>query len=120
MQPLLTLLHPRPAPKLARNFGGSDADAFSGPTRSIFLSIDACDCFYKLWWRFSSPDSSPRPQNFGYANNAFLREHECDYSGANRDIDLADYERHICDHYGLFGLDLTHRDDKFRGLRKSE
>jgi hypothetical protein len=118
MQPLVNLLHPRPAPKLARTFGGSHADAFSGPTRSIFLSIDACDCFYKLWWRVSSPDSSP--SNFGYANNNFLREYECDYSGANRHLDLAGYERDICDHHCLFRLDLTHRDHKFRSLRKSE
>ena len=118
MQPLVNLLHPRPAPKLARNFGGSDADAFSGPTRSIFLSIDACDRFYKLRWRFSSPDSIP--SNFGYANNNFLRECECDYSGANGHLDLAGYERDIGDHHRLFRLDLAHRDDKFRGLRKSE
>jgi hypothetical protein len=73
-----------------------------------------------LWWRISSPGSSPRPQNFGYANNNFLHEHECDYGGANRHIDLAGYERDICDHHSLFRLDLTHRDDKFAGLRKSE
>jgi hypothetical protein len=33
-------------------------------------------------------------------------------------IDLAGYERDICDHYSLYRLDLTHRDDKFAGLGK--
>jgi hypothetical protein len=69
-----------------------------------------------LWWRISSTS----PPTFGYADNNFLREYECDYGGANRHIDLAGYERDICDHYSLYRLDLTHRDDKFAGLRKGE
>jgi len=96
--------------------GGSDADAFLDPTRSNFLSIDPCDFFYELWWRISSP----RSPNFEYADTNFLREYECDYGGANRDIDPAGYERDISDHHSLFRLDLAHRDDKFAGRRKSE
>ena len=106
--------------KTGAYLGGNDADAFPGPTRSNFLSIDSCDCLYKLWWRISSPSSSTGTPNFGYANDNFLRECECDYGGANRHIDLAGYERDICDHNSLHSLDLTHRDDKFAGLRKSE
>jgi len=105
--------------KTGRYLGGSDADAFPGPTRSNFLSIGCSNCLCKLWWRISSP-SSTSPPNFGYADNNFLREYECDYGGASRHIDLAGYERDICDHNSLHRLDLTHRDDKFAGLRKSE
>jgi hypothetical protein len=65
--------------------GGSDADAFPGPTRSNFLSIGSSNCLYKLWWRISSTS----PPTFGYADNNFLREYKCDYGGANRHIDLA-------------------------------
>jgi hypothetical protein len=97
--------------------GGSDADAFPGPTRSNFLSIGSSNCLYKLWWRISSPGST---LPFGYADNNFLREYECDYGGANRHIDLAGYERDICDRYGLFRLDLTHRDDQFAALGQSK
>jgi hypothetical protein len=60
------------------------------------------------------------PQTFGYANISFLREYECDYGGANCHIDLAGYERDIRDHHSLFRLDLTRRDEKFAGHRKSE
>lgn len=96
--------------------GGNDADAFPGSTRSNSLSIGSSHCLYKLWWRISSP-SLP---SFGYADNNFLREYECDYGGANRHLELADYERDFCDHHSLFRLDLTHRDDKFAGRGKSE
>ena len=93
---------------------GNDADAFPGPTRSNFLSIGSSNCLYKLWGRISSPS----PPNFGYADNNFLREYECDYGGANRDIDLAGHERDISDHHSLFRLDLSHRDDKSQAAGK--